>query len=350
MALFWVLCVPPLHAQTGTDLLTDPWDAGQTALIEADLWTQSPDAGDNGAAEDTTITTGRTRTRLRLGPADLAAPPDAARPIAFGHEYTHVDFDANANANASPDVPPRLVRQELALGLPLPDQQWGRQTWRPGLVLGLGHSSTNPFGDGQAWYPVASAFAQHVLPDGAILLLGVSFDGNRSVFPDAPLPIFEYRTPLPRPAPGHGVENSGGASGGASGGGELGIKIGYPESRVIYRPNRQLTLSAGFDRLDWATAELRYDATESLGLHLAYAAFYDMFHAADDPSDRRLFFLSQRVEAGLIFSPTPDLDLTLAGGYAFGQQLRRGYDWRSTDDVLEFDDAPFVRVKLETNF
>jgi hypothetical protein len=251
------------------------------------------------------------------------------RPAAFGHETTYVDFDSD-----DPRVPARLVRQELALGLPLPEQDWGGQNWRPGLVLGVGHSSSNPFGDGQAWYPLASVFAQRDMADGATLLLGVGFDGNRSVLPDTPLPIFEYRRPL----------------GAAEDGAELGITLGYPESRLIYRPNHRMTLSAGFDRLDWATAELRYQATDTLGLHLAYAAFYDMFHAADDPSDRRLYFLSQRVEAGVAVSPTPRCELLFSAGYAFGQELRSGYDWRSTDSIVEFDDAPFARLGLAWSF
>ena len=318
-----------VSAQTGTDLLTDPWWAGQHAAVEADFLGQSAGEVDGGADQDARIFIGRTRTRLRLGPASAAAPADAPRPAALGHEYTHVDFDSD-----DPRVPRRLVRQELALGLPLPEQDWAGQTWRPGLVLGVGHSSFNPFGDGQAWYPLASVFAQRNLADGATLPLGVSFDGNRSVLPDTPLPIFEYRRPF----------------GPADGEAELGITLGYPESRLIYRPNRRLTLSAGFDRLDWATAELRYQATDTLGLHLAYAAFYDMFHAADDPDDRRLYFLSQRLEAGVVLTIAPRCDLLLAAGYAFGQELRRGYDWRSTDPVLEFDDAPLARVGLAWSF
>ena len=317
--------------QTGTDLLTDPWAAGQHGRVEADLWGQSSaTAGsDADADERATILIGRTRTRLRLGPAEAAAPAEAPRPAAVGHELTQVDFSSD-----DPRVPARLVRQELAVGLALPEQDWAGTAWRPGLVVGAGHSSSNPFGDGAGWYPLASVFAQRNLAGGATLLLGVSFDGNRSVFPDAPLPIFEYRRPL-----GHGDAEA-----------ELGVTLGYPESRVIYRPDRRWTLSAGFDRLDWATAELRYQATDTLGLHLAYAAFYDMFHDTEDVGDRRLYFLSQRVEAGVVVGLSPGCDLLVSGGYAFGQELRRGYDWRSTDPVLEFDDALMARVGLEWEF
>jgi hypothetical protein len=323
-------------AQTGTNLLTDPWASRQRVAFEADWWRQEPDVETGGADVDSTIIVGRTRTRLRLSASDERVGVGDARPPAFGHEYTHVDFDAD-----DPRVPDRLVRQEAALGLALGDQVWGGATWRPGVVLGVGHASTNPFGDGDGWYALASLFAQHNLSDGSTLLLGLSFDGNRSVFPDLPLPIFEYRTPL-ETDPLTGRPLTDGAS--------LGVTIGYPEARIVYRPNDQLELSAGWDNLDWATAELRYQATDVLAARLAYAGFYDMFHDADDPDTRRLYFLSQRIEAGVILTPTPGIDLTFTGGYTFGQELRRGYDWRETDRLLEFADAPFFRVGLEMQF
>ena len=75
-----------------------------------------------------------------------------------------------------------------------------------------------------------------------------------------------------------------------------------------------------------------------------------MFHAADDPDTRRLYFLSQRVEAGVVLAAAPRCDLLFSAGYAFGQELRRGYDWRSTDPVLEFDPAPFARIGVEWTF
>ena len=329
----WIACglagpASWVHAQTGSSLLTDRWDAQTRVDLAADLWaldseTQSPAAGD-----DTSSVIARSRLRAR--------PTTDANAPGLGHEYVHVDFSGGGGDSA---VPERLVRQEAAVGLWLSDDSAMRGGWRPGLVLGGGHSSSNPYHDGHGWYALATAFAQTRLDDGAVLMLGVSFDGNRSVLPDTPLPTFEYRRPVRRdPVTGEPAEA------------ELGLTLGYPESRITYRPTRDLTLSAGMDRLDVLTAEVRYDLTDRLSLKVGYGGFYDMFHGDDDDEHRRLFFATQRLEAGTSYELEPGKRFTVTAGYAFDQQIRRGYDARDTDEVVRFDDAPFARVAVELSF
>lgn len=328
-------------AQTDTGLLTDPWDDGQRLELHADLFTQSSAVKDTspGLDDDTTITVGRTRSRVRLEPlrdpgyllpSDPNVPtPEPATPTltaAVGLETVYVDF---ATTN-DPRVPERLVREEFAVGLPLNKHNGG---WlQLGATLGFGHASTQPWNDADGRYALASVFGTTTLDNGATLLVGLTYDGNRSTLPDTPLPILEYRKPL----------NDDGR--------QLGFTLGYPESRIIYQHSDQLSVSAGFDNLDWATVEMFYEFAPGLALTARYAAFYDMFHAADDDEYRRLFFISQRVEAGLAHRVGNASHLELSGGYAFGQELRRGYDWRSTDQIVEFDDAVFVRVGLKLSF
>lgn len=353
----------PGFAQTNTGLLTDPWHDGQRVQLHADLFTQSttvrdaPTAGD----DDTTITVGRTRSRVRLAPIktapspdpDLTAPPPESAPPesastqsastewetaapnlipAVGLETVYVDFSSTDD----PRVPARLVREEFAVGLPLNQHLAG--DWQLGATIGVGHASSQPWADAHGQYALASVFGTTTLDDGATLLIGLTYDGNRSALPDTPLPVLEYRKPL-------GQNDSGGG-----GDRELGLTLGYPESRIIYRHSEQLSFSAGFDNLDWATAEMFYEFAPGLALTARYAAFYDMFHAAGDDEYRRLFFISQRLEAGLAHRLGRASLIELSGGYAFGQELRRGYDWRRTQKVAEFDDAVFVRLGITLSF
>lgn len=345
-----LLMVSPLAAQTNTGLLTDPWADGQSLQLRADVWTQSSGVADTapGAGDDDLdITTTRTRTRVRLAPtpalafvtdAEFANPdpaiadPEPSRPslvAALGIETTRVDFSSSSD----PRVPSRLVREEFALGLPLNSSPGGDIAF--GTTLGLGHASTQPWADANAPYVLASVFGQTTLDGGSTLLLGVSYDGNRSTLPDTPLPILEYRIPLNETA---------------GAGREIGFTLGYPDARITYRHNEKLTASLGFDNLDFATAQVRYDFTESFALQAQYAAFYDMFHAPRISADRRLFYISQRLEAGAILTPRPGLELLLSGGTTFGQQLRTGYDWRRTQQVVEFDDAVFLRLGVNLTF
>jgi hypothetical protein len=44
------------------------------------------------------------------------------------------------------------------------------------------------------------------------------------------------------------------------------------------------------------------------------------------------------------------VSLTVAGGYAFGQEFGIGFDTRNDDELLSLDDAPYVRGALELRF
>ncbi|MEO1237398.1 MAG: hypothetical protein AAFX76_11480 [Planctomycetota bacterium] len=310
----------PTSGQTNTGLLTDPWDEAPRGRAFVDTFGQSTSDDVNG--DSFNLVVGRTKSRWALASAPLDANPRAGGPLGipvFGHELVVVDLGGEA-----PGRPPRLVRQEAALGLPLGEVTLFGGPWQAGAALGFGHASSNPHGDDQGWYGLGSVFAQRPLPDGATLLIGLIHDGNRSVLPDVPLPIVAYRRSLGDT-------------------GELGLTIGYPQSRVIYRPDRRLTFSAGIDRLDVFTGEARYQLEPAWEGFVQYAAFYDQFHDADANNDR-FFLFSQRVEAGVVWAFADGLRARVSGGYAFGQELRRGFDFGSTDRVLEFDDAPFLRV------
>ena len=300
-------------AQTSLGLLT----ADGSFDLNADAFTLSTE-GDDPQATDLDLTVARSRLRVR---------PDPTGP-ALGHEYTHLNLDT-----ADPAVPERLIRHEVALGLPLGEVQLVGRDWDLNLVGGVGYAGTNAYGDSSAYYGLGVLYGETLLGNGATLLVGLTYDGNRSVLPDTPLPLVQLRLPLDdRPD-----------------GAELGLLLGYPESRITYRPTDRLTLSAGLSQIDVLSADITYQLTDHVALLGAYGGFYDQFFIPD-VDHRRFYFVSQRVELGVKLTPTPGVDVTVTGGYAFGQQLRRGYDWRETDVVREFDAAPLVRVAASVSF
>ena len=244
-----------------------------------------------------------------------------------GFEYTQIHF-----GSAGPAVPTRLIRAEGALGYELDEITVRGRSWRVTGTIGAGVASSNPDSDSDGVFSLGSIVGSTPRWGGTVRV-GILWDGNRSVLPDVPLPILAYETGSVR----------------GTGEPELGLTLGYPTSRVTWRPHPQWTLSAGLDRLDAVSADVRYDLTDAFSLTAAYGGFYDQFHVDGDDEFRRVFFVSQRIEAGAALRGHWG-HVGLSGGFAFGQELRRGFDLRDTDVIAEFDDGPFLRVAWRVRF
>lgn len=328
------------RAQTGTALLTAYWEPEQVLAVQGDSTFVPTETRGPGEATETDIWASRTRLRARVG-SDGSPGEGAAGGMLFGHEYTHVDF-----SGAGESVPERLVRQEMDVGFTLDDQTFHiagdglfAGAWTPAFEVGFGHASTNPYGDDRGWYALASVAAERVSANGDRLLLGLTYDGNRSTLPDLPLPLVLFRKPL-------SIDPDTGKPSTA----EIGLTLGYPETRLIYKPDASWTLSAGFSQLDAFTALASYRVNRHVTVLAGYGGFYDQFHDADTKQRRRIFVVGQRLEVGATITPVERFSFTLTGGWGFGQELRRGYDLRSTEEIQEFDDAAFVRVAARFSF
>ena len=95
---------------------------------------------------------------------------------------------------------------------------------------------------------------------------------------------------------------------------------------------------------------LSYEMLEELTLFAAFRNRFEGFHRNDDDRHRRLFLRQRRLEAGLSWRPCAAAEFTFAGGYAFDQELERGFDVRDTDKVREFSDEPYIRVGFNVAF
>ena len=335
-----LLAAPAALGQTGTALLTSYWEPDQVLRVQGDTTYVPTSTSGPGEPEDVNIWASRTRLRARAF-SDGTPGEGAAGGVLFGHEYTHVNFTGDGE-----NVPERLVRQEMDLGFTLDEQAFVVEgdgffagTWTPAFELGFGHASTSPYGDSRGWYGLASVQFERVSATGTRLLLGLTYDGNRSTLPDVPLPLVLLRKPLR-------IDAETGRPGTA----EIGLTLGYPETRLIYKPDQSWTFSAGFSQIDAITAIAAYRVSPELEVFAGYGGFYDQFHDAETKERRRIFVVGQRLEAGVTVTPVENLSLTLTGGWGFGQQLRRGYDLRSTEEIQEFDDAPFVRLAARFAF
>ncbi len=325
MAKVWMFVVVLLggsswaYAQTGVGLATSPWDRHQTFQADGDAWTVD--------AKADTLSVTRHRGRVRFED-DLSL--GGLGQMAAGFEYTHLHLTSN-----QAQVPARLSRGEAAVGFPLGDVVLFGKPWKAGGTAGGGWASSDAWFDTHGLFALGTVFAQrHAW--GGLVRVGLTFDGNRSVLPDMPLPVLSYE-----PGAGEDGENRDAS--------KWGLTLGYPTSRVTWRAHDKLVFSAGLDRLDALSADVRYDLTAKVSLVAAYGGFYDQFHVEDDAEHRRVFFVSQRFEAGAEMNGAWGR-IGLSGGYAFGQELRRGYGLRSTTVIAAFDDGPFVRLAWRVGF
>ncbi len=301
-------------AQTDLALMTKPWRADSPLDIGGGVSGFNTDL--DGTTADLDLTFARFAGRVR---------PDRESDHAFtiGFDVIHLELDT-----ADPLLPERLHSSAVAVGAKLGGFEAFDHGWEWGATLGVGHASSNPFGDGDGWYALGSVFANTQLDEKSTLLVGVDFDGNRVVFPDLPLPSILYQTRYSE---------------------TLTLALGFPVNQIVWTPDERWTIQAGVAGIAF-NARATYALQDNVRLFTSYGGDGEGFHVADDDSDRRLFYTAQKVEGGVELGVTEQTSLVIAGGFAFDQEFERGFDLRDTDTVRELDDAAYFRVGGRVDF
>lgn len=306
-------------AQTGAPLLLDPWERyGPERSIEAHVELAASglffrDADIDDADDDLDLNQYESRGRIKLTDEPGAGP-------ALGYQAMHLDLNT-----ADPALPERLSDTSVAAayGWRLDDD------WELGLVAGAGYAGTTPYSDGDSLYFLADLILARRLDERSKLTFNLNFNGNRNLWPDAPLPAVSY------------ARTSESIDG-------LTFIVGFPFTRVIYRPDDRWTLTASYAVPYTIEARVGYRVSEPLELFAAYDSFTRGFWMEDAPGHgERIFFTQRRAEAGVVWAAAEQIDLTLAAGYAFDQEFETGWDTRDTDTLRDIDPAPYLRAAVE---
>lgn len=306
-------------AQNSLSLLYSPWDGEATTDLDTSFsFVDGADVEGTGFDVDIFHSTIDLRVRFDT-PTERGAPPAPA--IEFDYDY--IEFDS-----ADAALPERLVQIDVfgAWTYELEDNRT--------LLVGLGggYAGTNAFGDSDALYPVAELILD--MPnDGTKQTgwwLGIRHDGNRAVFPDIPLPaigMYDFTDPT------------------------FTWTVGFPVSLLTWKldgVDGPWELNALFVVGD-GSVELSYNINDELALFGGYSSEGGAY-TDPDANNRRFFFQQRRLEAGVRYEVGQRLNLELAGGFAFDQELEYGFDTRDTTTIREFDDEPFVRFALDVQF
>ncbi|HMO26362.1 MAG TPA: hypothetical protein PKB10_08830 [Tepidisphaeraceae bacterium] len=302
-------------AQTGPELLISPFRPNTSFELTAGALYGFDTETDNADADfQMTYLEARGRAMLDRG--------HIARPVG-GFDLRTIRLDTD-----DPALPSTMGDYSVGVGFGILSEAG----WTGGLTLALGYAATAPFGDGDGYYGKATiVFGKEDVWDGWALGIALSYDGNRSILPDVPLPGFVLSKRFPEY--------------------DSVIRLGLPVSGILWTPDPKWEIQLDYVLPDFLDARVTYFASEQVGLYIAVSSRTDAFKydALEDNLDR-LIFTQKRAELGLTWRPMENCDVVLAGGYAFDQEFTAGFDTRNDDKIAEIDDAPYARLEINLRF
>ena len=300
-------------AQVGPELLLNPFRGESTidGFAQATYFFDSDT--DFGDALDDSIETQISRYtvagRMRLMPEHRADPR-------FGFQLNYLTVDTDNNI-----LPESFTDAQFSIGTGIAEFDG----WVAGLVVGFGWAGANEFGDSDAYFGAGTLMFGRQLDENTSLGIALDYNGNRTFMPDVPLPGVVWTRKLPEE--------------------KLEVSLGFPFAYGRWRPIDQLLLEVNFTFPDFVGARVSYDVIEGVGLFGSLARRTDAWHSEDLANDiDRIFFEQTAAEFGVRFHVQDNFEVLVAGGYAFGQEFSTGFDSRDTDEILEVDDGPFVRI------
>jgi hypothetical protein len=339
-ALLVLALTLPARAQTNVDLMLKPFAERTPVEVNAGAYALAAGHTDNGSA-DYQLSIVDVNARYRFA-------PDARIDPRVGVSAAYLNFDTDDRA-----IPGALLDASVAVGFGVYEDK--ASGWQGGLTLGGGYAGAadsagrdNFFSDGNGWYGKASFLLGKHLNKTDSLLFVVDYDGNRTYKPDIPFPGIAYQKLIfGNPDPQRPGEPGGPFQP------QLLLTLGVPYAAVHWEPLEHLTVDVSYLLPDTFSARVDYDLVPrgKLGVYGSLDSRRNAFHSDTlRHGNDRLLFYQQRAEVGLRWTPVAKVNFLVAGGYAFGQELTRGFDTSNDRKVADLGDRPYARIGLEVGF
>ena len=317
LSLFLSLSLCPAgtaFSQTGSSIVIAPW-TGETPLeFAGGLAVYSTDADTAGGRS---VELGSFEGRGRIRP-DL----EDEKKLTLGFEFNRIELDTT-----DPVLPERLTLGAVALGAGLGEFEALGWDWQWGATAGAGVASSDAFGDPDGYFGLGSVFAVTRPDPQSLLVVALDYDGNRTVFPDLPLPAVTYTRSFSE---------------------DLSVTLGVPFAAVRWTPG-PWDLSAGIYLIQ-ARARAAYELSEQVSLFAQFGSSTEAFHVDGDPDHRRLFYSVESVSVGADLNLVENLSLTGSVGYAINHEFESGFDARDLETVRELDPGLFFGLSLGVEF
>ncbi len=157
----------------------------------------------------------------------------------------------------------------------------------------------------------------------------LDYDGNRSLFPDIPIPAVEY------------VDQSNP---------NFVFVLGLPVDLIYWKPIPDLEILLDLEAPQSVAVEIDYHISKQLTLYTTFGDDSNRYAVDDLPHNRRLIFEQTRVGAGITYQPVENVGFTLGAGYAFEQRFGVGFDERRLRDKIDISDEPYLRLGVDINW
>jgi hypothetical protein len=301
-----------VFAQTDMTLLVQPWKDDQVveATAEGLLYSDNKLEATN---KDVSFYSAESSGRYRLDTSRELNPT-------VGYDWTHIQ----TNANGTP-VPSSLDDLSLAVASPLAKVG----DWFVGAMAGVGYAGDNAFAAGRGWYGIGNVMAGTELGKDQALILFIDYNGNRTLLPDVPTPGFAYS---------------------AKWGDNFTYVVGLPDSYAHWTPSDELEFELAIDTFTSVDFTARYKFTHDWQLFGKFSKRENAFSDSSLPENRRLFYLEDRVEAGVGYAIGKNLSVEAAVGYAFDRKFETGFDDRNLHHLTSISDSPYARVGFALRF
>jgi hypothetical protein len=329
----------PALGQTNIDLMLKPFAEKTPIEMNATGAILASGHTDNASA-DYQLSLLDLSARYRFAPEQRIDPR-------LGVSATYLNFDTEDRA-----IPGSLLDASVAVGFGIYEDK--PSGWQAGLTLGIGYAGSsgddreNFFSDGNAWYGKASLLVGKHLNKTDSLLFLLDYDGNRTYKPDIPFPGIAYQKLIfGNPDPQRPGEPGGPFQP------QLLLTLGVPFTALHWEPIEHLTVDVSYLIPDNFSARIDYDLVPrgKFGVFASLDSRRNGFHSNTlRLGGDRILFYQQRAELGLRWTPAARVNLLLAGGYAFGQELTTGFDTSDDRKLADLGDRPYVRVGLQVGF
>ena len=204
--------------------------------------------------------------------------------------------------------------------------------WELAGTAGAGTANDGNFGNGTSYYGMGTVILSYIFNPQQKIAVGVSFDGNRDIFPDTPLPFIQYyhfvspefqyslgfyNTLNWKPIDYFQINAGGGIF--------LGGQVIGAEVRASYFPVDGVELFLNFDN----TTEGYYQEGQGL---------------------TRIFYMYNIAGGGISVDLAENLNIAVGGGYAFNQRFATGFDFRDLSTIERPEDSPALFINIEASF
>lgn len=306
-------------ASTGSDLMLAPFPTGTSSQLSANALIQADGTSNRGA--DASLNQYEASGRFKFDLEDVSPALNKLSPR-VGFDLLHLQVNDDSNT-----IPDNLTDSAVAMGVGL----LANDKWLAAITFGVGFAGENYTGDGDGWYGKSDLIVGYKIDDTRSLGFVLSYHGNRTFMPDVPLPGFVYTQRFPDKG--------------------LTLALGIPFADITWKPDEKWTLRFTYLIPETINADVEYRVVEPVGLFAAIDRSNAAFASNRIASNVDRYIFSQWIaEAGVRWYVTERFNIVLSGGYAFGQEIEVGFDSRDSDELIEFDDAPFVRIGGQFEF